>query len=82
MKTHLKDSDVPLVEGSAIKAACETEIKDAVFVAQSDDGATAESVVNSCSCYRCKKNRESLTEKYLYLLTNGANLRRGGEVEA
>lgn len=71
MKTHLHDSDVPAIEGAKLLAICGAIVPDSVFVAQSDDGASAESVVQSCSCYRCQKQASRLTLKYLYLAVAG-----------
>lgn len=81
MKTHLLDSSVPLTEGQDQIAICGAEVKQAAFVTQLDE-ANAQSVIQSCSCYRCKKPCQAVTGKYVYLITNGENLRRGGEVEA
>lgn len=85
MKTHLADSSVPLTEGQDQIAICGAEVKQAAFVWQSESPSFTAMIqeLNSVRmCQKCVRNSDKVTLRYAYLVTEKANLRRGGEVEA
>lgn len=82
MKTHLKDSDDPLVSGQDYTALCETLVKKAHFVCYFDMGRLAIFPVSTLKfCQDCAELVGDANKKYLYGIVDGESLKHQ-EIEA